>query len=100
MSFKHVDSDTESNIRPEMNTEHTFTKNGDAKAHKPLVKDSIGDIREHGYVSRYISSCGKSPYNKPKRYENVEEEEIDLVPKRRAPPPPSHSASISSASIP
>ena len=42
MSFKHVDSDTESNIRPEMNTEHTFTQNGDAKAHKPLVKDNIG----------------------------------------------------------
>ena len=30
----------------------------------------------------------------------MEEEEIDLVPKRRAPPPPSHQASISSTSIP
>ena len=58
------------------------------------------DLKEYAYVSRYISSGGKSPYNKPKRTENTEEEEIDLVPKRRAPPPPSQSASISSTTYP
>ena len=42
MSFKHVNTDTESNIRPELNSEKAFSQNGDAKAHKPLVQDSIG----------------------------------------------------------
>ena len=58
------------------------------------------DLKEYAYVSRFISTGAKSPKTKPKRYENVEEEEIDLVPKRRAPPPPSHQASISSTSFP
>ena len=57
-------------------------------------------MKEHAYVSKYMSSRNASPYNRPKFHRN-EEEEIDLVPKRRAPPPPSQTQSrpISSASI-
>ena len=43
-------------------------------------------------MSNPIIKRNASPYNKPK-FPHNEEEEIDLVPKRRAPPPPSQSQS-------
>ena len=54
---------------------------------------SYRDLKEHAYASKYMSHRNSSPYDKPKLAHN-EEEEIDLVPKRRAPPPPTQSQAM------
>ena len=57
------------------------------------------DLKECVYLSKYVCTKTTSLYNKTNFNEN-EEDDIDLIPKRRAPLPPNQATSISSTIIP